>query len=91
MNCSLRSHNTSGVTGVCPTNNGCWEASLNAGGEVKFRKIFKNKDDAIRARLNAEVKYFGEFAPQQHLYEQYGIKTPQNDCANQTNTDKSEY
>jgi hypothetical protein len=35
---------------------------------------FDNKDDAIRARLNAEVKYFGEFAPQKHLYEQYGIE-----------------
>ena len=45
-----------------------------------FLGHFDNKDDAIRARLNAEVKYFGEFAPQKHLYEQYGIKTPQNDC-----------
>ena len=35
--------------------------------------LFDNKEDAIRARLNAEVKYFGEFAPQKHLYEQYGI------------------
>ena len=86
MNCSLRSHNTSGVTGVSPTKDGYWEASLKAGGEIKLRKIFKNKDDAVRARLTAEVEYFGEFAPQQHLYEQYGI-TPQNDCINQTNTD----
>lgn len=31
------------------------------------------KDDAIKARLNVEVKYFGEFAPQKHLYKQYGI------------------
>lgn len=40
-----------------------------------------NKDDkidAIKARLKAEIKYFGEFAPQKHLYEQYRI-TEQND------------
>ena len=79
MNRSLAMHNTSGVTGVSPTKDGYWEASLVIKGERKFRKIFKNKNDAICARLNAEVKYFGEFAPQKHLYEQYGIKTPQND------------
>ena len=43
---------------------------------------FENKDDAIRTRLKAEQKYFGEFAPQKHLYEQYGIQTIQNDCEN---------
>ena len=36
-------------------------------------------DDAIKARLNAEAKYFGKFAPQRHLFEQYGINTQQND------------
>jgi hypothetical protein len=74
MNGNLRSNNTSGVIGVSPTQNGTWLAELKAGGEVKLSKRFANKDDAIRARLNAEVKYFGEFAPQRHLYEQYGIK-----------------
>lgn len=78
MNCSLRSHNTSGVTGVWPTKTGSWEVGLKVEGEWKFRGIFNNKDDAIVARLKAEQKYFGEFAPQQHLYKQYGITT-QND------------
>ena len=41
--------------------------------------LFENKDDAIKARLEAEAKYYGKFASQQHLFEQYGI-TPQNDC-----------
>jgi hypothetical protein len=79
MNQSIRSDNTSGVTGVSLRNDGYWEALLVVDGVKKFRKAFQNKDDAIRARLNAEVKYFGDFAPQQHLYEQYGISTPQND------------
>ena len=34
---------------------------------------YSNKEDAIKARLEAEIKYFGEFAPQRHLFEQYGI------------------
>ena len=40
--------------------------------------IFQNKEDAIKTRLEAEEKYYGEFAPQRHLFEQYGI-TQQND------------
>ena len=34
---------------------------------------FVNKDEAIKARLNAEKQYFGEFAPQKHLYIMYDI------------------
>ena len=34
---------------------------------------YSNKEDAIKARLEAEIKYFGEFAPQRHLFKQYGI------------------
>lgn len=31
-----------------------------------------NKDEAIRNRLLAEIKYFGkEFAPQRHLFSKY--------------------
>jgi hypothetical protein len=34
------------------------------------------KDDAVKARLKAELEYFGsEFAPQRHLFAQYGIET----------------
>jgi hypothetical protein len=34
---------------------------------------FSDKIDAIKARLKAEKEYFGEFAPQQHLFEQYEV------------------
>ena len=34
---------------------------------------FSDKEDAIKARLQAEAKYFKEFAPQRHLFKQYGI------------------
>lgn len=79
QNRSIDKRNTSGVTGVNLTKFNTWKAALVANGEIKLQKTFKTKEEAIRARLNAEAKYFGEFAPQKHLYEQYGINTPQND------------
>lgn len=35
--------------------------------------MFNEKKDAIIARLKAEKQYYGEFAPQKHLYQEYGI------------------
>lgn len=38
-------------------------------------KSCKNKEDAVRKRLQAELDYFGkELAPQRDLFEKYGIK-----------------
>lgn len=36
--------------------------------------VYQNKKDAIRARLKSEIEYFGEFAPQRHLFKEYGIE-----------------
>lgn len=81
INKSKQSNNKSGITGVCwDKSRDKWLVQIQYNNKHMFLGHFDNKDDAIRARLNAEVKYFGEFAPQKHLYEQYGIKTPQNDC-----------
>ena len=73
-NRSLRKDNTSGVTGVYfdKTNNN-WYASITIFGKHIKLGTFANKEDAIKARLNAEVKYFKEFAPQSELYEEYNI------------------
>lgn len=48
---------------------------------------FSDINDAIKARLLAEVKYFGEFAPQQHLMPMFGVSTSANDTllANNSN------
>lgn len=35
---------------------------------------FDTKEEAIIARLKAEKEYYKEFAPQQHLFSQYGIE-----------------
>lgn len=73
-NGTIGSNNTSGVIGVYwHSRDNIWNARIGVDGNSIYLGEFINKDDAIRARLNAEVKYFGEFAPQKHLYEQYGI------------------
>ena len=78
-NLSLSTRNTSGVIGVGyykPGNK--WRAYIEY--EDKFISLgyYFDKTDAIKARLKAEQKYFKEFAPQRHLYEEYGV-TQQND------------
>lgn len=79
MNGSLRKNNHSGVIGVILEGH-CkykkWTAELMLNRKKVYQKYFENKEDAIKARLEAEAKYFGEFAPQKHLFEQYGIQLP---------------
>ncbi len=73
-NKSLHKNNTSGFTGVSwMKQRQKWNAHITI--DYKSIKLgyFDNKDDAIKARLRAEKEYFGEFAPQRHLFEQYGI------------------
>lgn len=72
-NRKLFKNNTSQITGVHMDKYGKWIAYLNTSGERIYLGYFTNKDDAIKARLDAEVKYHNEFAPQKHLYEQYNI------------------
>lgn len=50
-----------------------YRARLKLNYKEKSLGIYNNLNDAIVARLKAEKKYFGEFAPQQHLFEEYGI------------------
>lgn len=74
QNRSLRTNNTSGVTGVSfSTDSNKWIAQLTINYKRVCYKKFNNKEDAIKERLNAEKKYYGEFAPQKHLYQEYNI------------------
>lgn len=74
MNVGLKKNNTSGFIGVTKNGNG-WLAKINPS---KGKRIslgwFKNKEDAIIARLKAEKQYYGDFAPQRHLFQKYGIE-----------------
>lgn len=74
-NRTRQSNNTSGFVGVSwHKQSQRWTAYIKVNGENIYLGRFANKDDAIIARLNAEVKYFGtEFAPQRHLFTEYNI------------------
>lgn len=51
-----------------------WVAELTYNRKRAFRRYFDTEEEAIIARLNAEAQYIPmEFAPNRHLYEQYGI------------------
>lgn len=79
-NRSLSIKNKSGFVGVhFDKTRDRWVASIT----IDYKQInlgrFINKEDAIKTRLKAELKYFGlEFAPQRHLFEKYNI------CENNT-------
>ena len=74
QNISLKVNNTSGVTGVNLDSRGRWIARVTVNGKRKTVYAGWNFEEAVVARLKAENKYYGEFAPQKHLYEQYGVK-----------------
>ena len=61
MNLSLREDNKSGVTGVFwIENRHKWWAYIGINGKRIGLGYFPNKEDAIKARKEAEVKYFGD-------------------------------
>lgn len=73
QNLSLRKDNKTGVIGVFYKNNK-WTSYINVNKKTIYLGNFSNKKEAIETRLKAELKYFGDFAPQRHLFKQYGIE-----------------
>lgn len=75
INSSKRSDNTSGFIGVnYNKNDQMWWAKISINKKETLVGRYTNKEDAIIARLKAEKKHYGEFAPQRHLFAQYKIK-----------------
>ena len=75
INTKIPNNNTSGIIGVSldkKTNK--WRSYISINGKRKELGKYKDFDQAVKIRLINEKKYFGEFAPQQHLYDQYGIE-----------------
>ena len=74
QNKSIQKNNTSGVIGVSYDKN-CnkWRAYIRDNKKVKYIGYCNNREDAIKARLQAEAQYYGEFSPQRHLFGQYKI------------------
>lgn len=71
-NASLRKDNSSGFTGVYKCRN-TWCSEIRVNKVLLRLGYFKTKEEAIIARLKAEKEYFGEFAPQKHLFKKYNI------------------
>lgn len=73
-NTTLSKNNKSGFTGVtfCKRTNK-WQGQICCNRQ-HFAKQFKEKEEAVEWRLQKELELFGsDFAPQRHLFEQYGI------------------
>lgn len=64
MNISLSKNNTSSITGVCwHSQVGKWRAYIMLDRRQINLGLFDDFEDAVKARKEAEQKYFGEFAP----------------------------
>ena len=62
-NAILKSNNTSGVTGVdWVKRKQRWRARINVDKKTILLGYFKNFDDAVKTRKEAEEKYFGEYS-----------------------------
>ena len=72
MNRSIQSNNTSGVTGVSYYNDG-WNSEIHVNNEKIYLGKFNNIEDAIKARKDAETKYFGEYSYDNSIKQQESI------------------
>ena len=67
-NKSISKRNKSGVTGVSwSKRKNKWIASINVDHKTIYLGGFTNKEEAIKARLQAEKEYFGEFASTNYI------------------------
>lgn len=75
QNKGMYKNNTSGITGVgWNKDRQKWQAYIGINGKTIRLGLFVDKNDAIKARLKAELKYFSDgFEPQRHLFVEYGI------------------
>lgn len=63
INQAVKSNNTSGVTGVYKANRtGKWYAKITVSKKVLNLGTFTNFEDAVKARKEAERRYFGEYS-----------------------------
>lgn len=63
-NQSVRCNNTSGVTGVgWHKGKNKWIARIQINGKLKQLGCYNTKEEAIEARRQAEIDYYGEFTP----------------------------
>ena len=64
INKDIQKNNTSGVVGVrWHKFNKKWFSTISVNGKEKHLGYFKDKQDAIKVRLEAEKIHYGEYAP----------------------------
>ena len=74
-NRGIQKTNTSGVIGVYwLKDRNKWRAQLRKSGEQVHISDHTDFLSAIKARLAAEAKFFGEYSPQLHLFQRFGIQ-----------------
>jgi hypothetical protein len=79
-NRTIGNRNSSGIIGVMfDKSRKKWCSHIGINNQKIRLGRFVDKTDAIKARLKAEQKYFGEFAPQRHLFKEYGIEEGNNE------------
>lgn len=79
INRSIMKSNTSNFIGVSKgkyskRKGNTWRAYIGINKKYITLGSYHNLKDAIKARLKAEKEYFGEFAPQRHLFKEYEIE-----------------
>ena len=63
MNVGIKRNNTSGVTGVSwDKAENKWKAQIGINNKMIHLGRFDNFDEAVKARQEAEQKYFGEYS-----------------------------
>ena len=74
MNKGLDNRNKSGISGVIwNKSNNCWQSYISYNEEKFELGCYDIFNDAVKTRLLAENTYYKEYAPQQHLWEEFGI------------------
>ena len=74
INQTIQSNNTTGFIGVSYHEQKCqYQAYIGVNKKRIYLGSYDNIIDAIKSRLCAEKKYYGEKAPQKHLFEKYDI------------------
>lgn len=74
INSDIRINNTSGITGVSWNKRiNSWRTYINYNGNRLELGHYKKYEDAVRSRLIAEKQYYGDYAPQKHLFDKYNI------------------
>lgn len=72
---TILSNNKTGFIGVSYRRDiGKYQANIGVNKKQIYLGSYVNIEDAIKKRLSAEAKYYGELSPQKHLFKQYNIQ-----------------